>query len=92
MNKIFHKLLPLDKSWHLIAGVIAYFILTLLVLLIEYLSSVEIPSQYKLIVVATIGFSKEWVYDVIVKKSYVSEKDFLYTLAGGIIAFLIDIL
>ena len=59
MNKFFEKYLPLDKSWHFIAGVLIYTMLTLLNCILNYFNY-DISSPVKLMTVVVIGFGKEW--------------------------------
>lgn len=88
MNKFFEKYLPLDKSWHFITGVLIYTMLTLLNCILNYFNY-DISSPVKLIIVIVIGFGKEWIWDR-KKGGFVDEKDFLYTVIGGVCCFLID--
>lgn len=88
MNKFFEKYFPLDKSWHFIAGVLLYTLLSLLSIITTYLFGVIIPESIKLIIVVFIAFIKEWIVDR-VKGSFVDEWDFLYTIIGGVCCFII---
>lgn len=89
MNKVFEKYFPLDKSWHFIAGVLIYTLLSLLSIITTYFFGFIIPEAIKILIVVFIGFGKEWLWDR-KKGGTVDEKDFLYTLLGGLCCFIIE--
>lgn len=89
MEKMFSKYLPLDKSWHFIAGVLIYTFLTLLGFITFWLFGFSITKPYKIGAVVLVGFLKEWVWDRW-KGGTVSEWDAIYTTLGGICCFVND--
>lgn len=90
MNKLFQKVLPLDKCWHLISGILIYFLLTVVGLVTINFFNFDLLPQYKILIVIAVGFLKEWLWDGILDRGTNSELDAIYTIIGGIICLLID--
>lgn len=90
MEKMFSKYLPLDKSWHFIAGVLIYTFLSILGFITFLLWGFTITKPYKIGAVVFIGFAKEWIWDRW-RGGTVSEWDTIYTIAGGLSCFLVDV-
>ena len=67
-----------DKILHFIAGTYIFMI-----------SAIFVNLWMSLLIVAIIGAFKEWVYDKALNKGTPEVLDFLFTLLGGVLTFVI---